>query len=171
MSAYHQQSTRANRSSQQDEVMQVKDKIIRNIGDLPMANFTPDKFAERDSLAEQFIKALFTRDRKAKDALNPTQLRKVFHQVKKLQQQFHKKREEETLPRTDIALLSAQLAYASGRKLIPNEFFEVVTYCLDGRRCKTKADFDNVARFLEALMAYHKYYSEYFRSEQGGQDD
>jgi len=135
------------------------------IGNQPMADFKPEKFAEREGLAEQFIKAI--KDDKKARGLNSTQLRKIFHQVKKLEQQFRSKNHDYVIPRTEIAMLSAQLAYASGRDLIPNDFFELVTYCLDFKRCSTKADFDNVAKFLEALMAYHKYYS----TKKGGDND
>jgi CRISPR-associated protein Csm2 len=127
------------------------------IGNQHMANFGPEKFAERDGLAEQFIEAI-QGDRKAK-GLNSTQLRKIFHQVKRLEQQFRPLKPADPIPRAEIALLSAQLAYASGRDLIPDDFFELTTYCLNSDRCSTKADFDNVAKFLEALMAYHKYHS------------
>ncbi len=156
------------RSSTPPTILQtIKSELIKQ----PMANFGPEKFAERDGYAEQFIKEILLRknDKKVK-GLNSTQLRKIFHQVKHLEQKFRSKKPEDKIERAEIALLSAQLAYASGRDLIPDDFFDLVTFCLKPERCSTKADFDNVAKFLETLMAYHKYYSSQ-TSQPGGDND
>lgn len=151
-----------------DEAAQVMQEIVKAIGSGRMKDFTPDKFAEPNGLAERFVKALLKDGKQARDKLNPTQLRKFFHYVKKLNQEFRNKSNDERLPRAKIALLSAQLAYASGRKLIPDAFYQVMIYCLDASRCQTKEDFENVSYFLEAIMAYHKYHSE---QKEGGSND
>jgi len=162
--------TYLNRPEQRPSRDEAAQEIFQAIGSGRMKDFTPDKFAEHNGLAEQFVKALLADDKQAKDKLNPTQLRKIFHYVKKLQQGFRNRPKDEKLPRAEIALLSAQLAYASGRKLIPDPFYQVVTYCLDATRCQTKEDFENVSLFLEAILAYHKYWSEQ-KKQDGGYDD
>jgi CRISPR-associated protein Csm2 len=116
-----------------------------------MADLSPEKYAEEGGLAESFVREL-KKDRRKE--MKATQLRKVFHQVKDLKREFKR---PEDFSRGKIALIMPTIAYAVGRELIPPNFYELMKLCFGQDRCKTKADFDNAADFLEAIMAYHKY--------------
>jgi CRISPR type III-A-associated protein Csm2 len=141
-------------------------EISQHIGEKSMSFFEPDVFAVRKGYAERFIQALYEdKDLNDKKDLNSTQLRRVFGQIKALQKEFKVLPDDAPIRRTEIALLNAQLAYALGRGLIPNAFFELLTFCIDTKRCVTKKDFENVATFLEAILAYHKYYSTIKRGD------
>jgi CRISPR type III-A-associated protein Csm2 len=150
----------------------VVEEIRRQVGEKSMSSFEPDVFAIRDGYAEKFIKALKDdKDLSDKKDLNSTQLRKVFGQIKTLQKEFKTLPDGTVIRRTEIAMLNAQLAYALGRGLVPEAFFDLLTFCIDARRCTTKKDFENVATFLEAILAYHKYYNKVKSAGQQRGDD
>jgi len=128
---------------------EIKDELAR----LPsMSALEPKDYAEEDGLANAFVVALGA----GQMQLKPTQLRKVFHQVKDLQRQF--KTNSTTFDRSRVALIMPTLAYAAGRKLVPLEFYEVMKLCFGKGKCETLDDFTSAAAFLEAIMAYHKYH-------------
>lgn len=135
-------------------VKKIKEKIGNGtLRDLP----TEDIAIKPDGLAYQFV----TGEGAGKD-LNSTQLRKIFHELKDYQRQIKLKKlgDKDVLPdKGRLALLQANLAYARGRELIPNSFYELLVFCLRTERCKTKADFDRLVQLLEAILAYHKYHS------------
>ena len=116
-----------------------------------MSDLSPERFAEEDGLAESFV-------RQIRGDLKTTQLRKVFHQVKNLKLKYNKSDEE--FNRGQIALIMPTLAYSVGRGYIPKEFYDLMKICFGSEKCKTKADFNTAADFLEAIMAYHKYFTE-----------
>lgn len=128
------------------------EEIRAEIQKLPsMAALLPERYAEVDGLADNFVQIM------PKGKLNPTQLRKVFHQIKDLQREF---KHGDTFNRGRIALIMPTLAYAKGRDLIPNEFYQLMTLSFGKDKCRTREDFESAASFLEAIMAYHKYYSK-----------
>jgi len=130
--------------------MSVLTQLKTELGANTMAMLSPIKYAEENGLADQFA-----RDIRAE--LKPTQLRRFFHQIKSLQRQVEQTGE---FDRTKIALVMPALAYAVGRTLIPVDFYELMKFCFGADRCKTKADFENSVQFLEAILAYHKYYEK-----------
>ena len=115
-----------------------------------MSDLSPERFAEEDGLADSFV-------RQIRGDLKPTQLRKVFHQVKDLKLKI---KSDEEFNRGQIALIMPTLAYSVGRGYIPKEFYDLMKLCFGSEKCKTKADFNTAADFLEAIMAYHKYVTE-----------
>lgn len=126
-------------------------EIQEQIRALPsMASLTPEKYAEEGGLAESFVLEI-------RGDLKPTQLRKVFHHIKDLQREI--KQKPEAFNRAKLALIMPTLAYSVGRKLIPQEFYDLMKLCFGPEKCKTRADFESAANFLEAIMAYHKYHS------------
>ncbi len=112
-----------------------------------MSELPAERYAEENGLADSFVQGL-------KGDLKPTQLRKVFHQIKDMRRQF----KHDTFERAQVALVMPTLAYAVGRKLIPNDFYNLMKLCFGQDKCKTKEDFETAAAFLEAIMAYHKYH-------------
>jgi CRISPR type III-A-associated protein Csm2 len=130
--------------------MSILTQLKDELGPNTMASLSAIKYAEENGLADEFA-------RNIKKELNPTQLRRFFHQVKDLQLRFEK---ENNFDRAKIALIMPTLAYAVGRSLIPAEFYDLMKFCFGSEKCKTKADFENSVQFLEAILAYHKYYEK-----------
>jgi CRISPR type III-A-associated protein Csm2 len=50
-----------------------------------------------------------------------------------------------------------ELAYARGRKLIPNKFYRIMKACLRNQSLVTVGDFRLFLEFLTAVLAYHKF--------------
>ena len=130
--------------------MLTSEQVIQNIKGLPhMADLPVDKYAEEDGWADSFVQNL-------RSELKATQLRRFFHQVKQLKLQAERSGE---FQRSNLAQVMPTLAYAVGRKLIPQAFYDLMILCFGQQRCNTKEDFLAAANFLEAIMAYHKYRS------------
>jgi CRISPR type III-A-associated protein Csm2 len=130
--------------------MSVLTQLRSELGTKSMSELSAAKYAEENGLADQFARDI-------QSELKPTQLRRFFHQIKSLHRQFEK---ESEFDRTKVALVMPALAYAVGRSLIPVDFYELMKFCFGAERCKTKADFENSVQFLEAILAYHKYYEK-----------
>lgn len=97
-----------------------------------------------------------------KDKLKPTQLRKVFSEIKSIERDVEKsvKSNEdwnEDFDRSKVIQLMPLLAYATGRNLMPKDFYDIMRTCLSASKMKTKLDFKRLAEFVEAILAYHKF--------------
>jgi len=94
----------------------------------------------------------------SKYTLKTTQLRKFFGAVRDIEREKSWEKME-----TDFYLLKPKLASSVGRKLIPNEFNELMKTCM--RKVDVGSDEDKVknfkkmVEFMEAIVAYHKYYN------------
>jgi len=131
-----------------DQVIQEVKKLDRMSG-LPL-----EKFAEEGGYADQVAQAV-------KDDLKPTQLRKVFHTLKQIEMNL--RRENPDAPfsdhQTKLLTLTPELAYARGRGLLPQKFYELLRECLKASRLQTVGDFRRCFAFVEAILAYHKYHN------------
>jgi CRISPR-associated protein Csm2 len=95
------------------------------------------------------------------DRLKATQLRRLFHTIKDIERGLPREDRDLTDEElTEILPLLPELAYARGRDLIPQDFYELMRACMDTRKLKTVADFRRLTRFLEAILGYHKYYDK-----------
>lgn len=122
--------------------------VQKHIRALPsMSAIKPDEYAEKDGWADVVAR---TGEMKA------TQLRKIFHYIKDLKREFQ--RTDSKFNRAKVALIMPSLAYAKGRGHLPSEFYELLTLCFGQDKCKTAADFESAADFLEAVLAYHKFH-------------
>lgn len=122
--------------------------VLNIIRGLPsMSAIRPDDYADRDGWADVVART---------SEMKSTQLRKIFHYVKDLKREFQKN--DNSFNRAKVALLMPSLAYAKGRGLLPEDFYKLLTLCFSQDKCKTVADFNSTADFLEAILAYHKYY-------------
>ncbi|HHG74681.1 MAG TPA: type III-A CRISPR-associated protein Csm2 [Persephonella sp.] len=89
----------------------------------------------------------------------PTQLRKIFHQIKSIKQEV---KGEADLGSNEISLIKLLplLAYSKGRGLISEDFFELSkTLIAKVRESKKREDFNKFVDIFEAIVAYHKYYN------------
>lgn len=121
---------------------------------LPIEDFAvPGKLA--DQLADEF--------RTSRPSLKPTQLRKIFHTIKDIERRFKADDDNKRLDpedKVDIRLLVPELAYARGRELIPQKFYDIMRRCLSDQKLQTVGDFRRLAQLLTALLAYHKYHEK-----------
>lgn len=120
----------------------------------------PEQFAEPGKLADQLAKA-YIRDRSAE--LKPTQLRKVFHALKEKERKLKAKKDSEELgseDKSDLYLVAPELAYARGRGLIPQDFYELMRVCLSSEKLQTVLDFRRLIQFITAILGYHKYHDK-----------
>lgn len=94
----------------------------------------------------------------SKDDLKPTQLRKFFNAIKDMEKNSNKWEDLEM----NFYMLKPQLANAVGRKLVPPEFYEIFIELMEKVDRGTDEDkinnFRVFVRFVEAIVAYHKYY-------------
>ncbi len=129
-------------------VEKVKQYVKGRLQGLPIEELVlPDR--ELDLLARHFSKTL-----------KATQLRRVFHDLKRLEQQARRGRRNFNEVRTELALTLPELAYAFGRDLIPREFYELMRTLLHPpqERFRDYEDVQRLVQVLTALLAYHKFY-------------
>lgn len=113
-----------------------------------MSEIKPEDYAEVGGWAEVVV-------RDVGDKLKPTQLRKIFHHLKHLQREFQKS----AFNRAKVATMIPLLAYAKGRGHIPDEFHELLLLCFSPEKCNSVEDFRSAVSFMEAIMAFHKFYN------------
>jgi len=96
---------------------------------------------------------------RANKNLKTTQLRKFFSAIRSME----KKADSWKNIEADFYLLKPQLANASGRGLIPKGFYEVMKKMMDkvdrGDDDEKIENFRVFVRFLESIVAYHKFYN------------
>lgn len=115
-----------------------------------------EDFAEPGKLADQLAQEY-------RSSLKPTQLRRFFHAIKKVERDTRGKKDDAELPtetRRQLLPLMPELAYARGRGLIPGDFYRLLKACLDSNRLKTVGDLRLLTQFLTAILAYHKLYEK-----------
>lgn len=129
-------------------------KVIQRITELQrMSELDVQEFAQEDGLADKVVQAVGVNN------LKPTQLRKVFHTLKSIQQRVKQQPPENGFDGTELLRLMPTLAYAVGRELIPREFYQLLREVFAPDRLRTNADFLRAFDFVEAILAYHKYRS------------
>ncbi len=114
-----------------------------------LADLDPREFAEEGGYAHVLAGEF-------RGALKPTQLRKVFHALKRIDLALKTKPAEATLDRAEVNRLIPELAYAMGRQLIPRDFYTLMKACLGHQRMQTVGDFRRAMELLTAILAYPK---------------
>lgn len=124
-----------------------------------MRALKPTEFSEVDGLADSLVQYFMNQGK----SLKATQLRKVFQSIKTIQRNLepeirkNARVAEEAFDRSAVATLMVNLAYAKGRRLIPDEFYNILTQCLSQQKLQTNEDFMRVAQLTEAILAYYKF--------------
>jgi CRISPR-associated protein Csm2 len=115
-------------------------------GNKPIDNSTID-------WANHFGEYLAPTNNKDKDAMTTSQIRKFFGEVKRIQADFIRYKD-------DVPLLSAKLAYAVGRqkgltrlKKFYEEFDKAIK-AIDGN----EENYDRFVKLLESTVAFHKFH-------------
>lgn len=115
---------------------------------------TPKEFAPIGGWAYQIAFEL----KSAKPKLNTSQLRKIFTEIKSICDN----REKVLQDKTPLYLLYPKLAYAKGRELMPEVFYNLIVACLDKLKDgkADEEDFKNFGDFMTAIVAYNKQYEK-----------
>ena len=129
------------------------DVVMGRLGALDnLSQLSEKEIAEEGGLAEQVAK-------EARD-LKPTQLRKLFDKIKANEREL--KDRGWSAVEADFYLIRPKLAYAKARKLVPDKFFKLMDLCMKkvdrGNDEEKKENYGRFVQFLEAIVAYHKYY-------------
>ncbi|RLC81570.1 MAG: type III-A CRISPR-associated protein Csm2 [Chloroflexi bacterium] len=128
---------------------EVVDKVIRKIQGLEsgMKELEVESFVNKNGLADKVALGLG-------EDLKPTQLRKVFHSLKRIEREV--KRDKENFRTSSVVSILPDLAYATGRGVIPKKFYELMRECI--AKVEDASDFERFMKFLEAILAYHKFH-------------
>ncbi len=113
-------------------------------------NLKPDYYAVENGAADIVAKGMGNK-------MKVNQLRKFFTQIKRIElDNKDKNNEEEFRSIEKVYPLLPELAYAKGRGLITEEFYELMKVCMDTSKLKKIKDFKRLVDFLSAILAYHK---------------
>jgi len=90
--------------------------------------------------------------------LNTTQLRKFFDTIKMFKEKYSTD-EEIKNNLGEISMLDAYIAAAKGKRNIPDLFFHILRrYISELKEDPTQENLKKFVKFLEAVVAYNKYY-------------
>jgi CRISPR type III-A-associated protein Csm2 len=126
-----------------------------------MSELEPEKFGEEGGYADSLVS-----DEKFRKELKPTQLRKIFNELKSIYRRVKKEEPTKSFDRKGVPKLLTMLAYTYGRGLIPKVFYEIMKEALKKDKIKTNEDFLRFHDFFEAILAFHKYRT---RPQEGGE--
>ena len=130
------------------------DSIISRIQSMnSMSEYSPKIFADIGGDADKVAKSM--RD------LNTTQLRKFFDELKQIELQLNEDGSAWVGVERKFYMMKPMLAYAKGRKLIPENFFNLMAACMkkiDVQGTEQKENYNVFVKFVESIVAYHKYY-------------
>ena len=131
------------------------ESILEEIEDLKMLkDLGEKKFADEKGYADTIASRL--------RGMKTTQLRKFFDSIRKIKEELKDGRWEDV--EAEFYLLKPKIAHARGRNLIPEEFNELMKVCMKkvdvGEDSdEKKKNFEKMVEFLEAIVAYHRYYN------------
>lgn len=133
-------------------------KIINQIKSLKhLAELNVEDIAKEKGIADRLAS-----DRRFRGDLKTTQLRKFFDNIVNNQEKLKSSGWESV--ESDFYMIRPNLAYAKGRKLIPDDFFQLVSACLEkvnpqgSTEEQIKMNYDRFVELMQALVAYIKYY-------------
>jgi len=139
----------------QDNSFNNTNDLVQKIKSAPKLSdvLTPKEFAPIGGYADKIAFEL----KSAKPKLNTSQLRKIFTEIKSICDNREKVLQEDKTP---LYLLYPKLAYAKGRELMPEVFYNLIVACLDKLKDEKadEEDFKNFGDFMTAIVAYNKQY-------------
>ncbi len=129
-------------------------KILSDIEKLKMLKELDIKsFADEGGHADKLALRL-------KGRMKTTQLRRFFGAIKDIEKNLKEKNWDEV--EVDFYLLKPKLAYAKGRKLISDEFYQIVRTSMnkinEGENKEKKENYTRFVQLLEAVVAYYKFH-------------
>ena len=134
-----------------NELDRVKEKIS---GLKSLKYYEVEEFVKFDGDADKITKELGNSD------IKTSQLRKFFAAVKEIELNIKEKNEWDEKAKMDFYLLMPKLAYANGRDVISDRFFDLMKVTMEkvgsGNEEDTLDDFTRFVQFLEAIVAFYK---------------
>jgi len=155
------------RKGQESRAQALVDELvgdIQKVSKLSELKLTCDLTGEEgklSQLAREFVKVKSERDK-----LKPTQLRRIFHDLKRVEQNFRRRRYDSSQVQLELALTLPELAYALGREVIPSPFYNLMKELLQPQRIQDEQDLRRLVEILTVLLAYHKYHEKVKEPEQ-----
>lgn len=134
-----------------NELDRVKEKI-NNLKSLKY--YEVEEFVKFGGDADKITQQLGNSD------IKTSQLRKFFAAVKEIELNLKEKNEWDEKAKMDFYLLMPKLAYANGRDVISNRFFDLMKIIMEkigsGNQEDILEDFSRFVQFLEAIVAFYK---------------
>lgn len=122
-----------------------------------LKDMEPKVFADEEGYADVISRRL-AQERSIRPKLKTSQLRKFFGAIRDIEREKEWNKME-----TQFYLLKPKLANSRGRELIPEEFYQVMKVCMSkvdqGSEEDKVENFNCMVDFLEAIVAYYKYYN------------
>lgn len=133
------------------------EKIVDEIGKLKMLKDLDIRLiADENEYADKIAHRL--------RSMKTAQLRRFFGAIKLIERTIEEEDPEKAWDEVEAEfyLLKPKIAYAKGRKLIPDEFYQVLKVSLNkinvGNNKEKIENFRVFVKFLESIVAYHKFY-------------
>lgn len=121
-----------------------------------MSELKEEDFAPRGGIADVFAAHV-------RGQVKTTQIRRYFNAVKKMETDLKNKKGWDAV-KSDFYMLTPKFAYARGRDLISDDYFNFMAACL--KKVESEDDnekeenFKKFVALFEAIVAYHKYHEE-----------
>jgi len=117
--------------------------------------FLPEKYALPGGWADKVVSSL---GRSKDTAMNSNQLRKIFTQLKNIEEKVDRNKGDNLTVEqmNEILLLMPHIAYARGRGLISPEFYNLLKECITPQKIKDRFDYKSFVSFYTAVVAYSK---------------
>ena len=133
---------------QRRERPSVVDEIVKKVGALgKLEDLSADDLVE---FCDQFGNELKEGD------VTTSQMRKVFNQIKRMHLEVRSPGSQAAFNPDMVKLLKPKIAYLASREKRLKPFKRVMDALID--KVRDVQDFDRLADFMEAVIAYHKYY-------------
>ncbi len=133
-----------------NELQKVKEKI-KNLPSLKY--YEVEDFVKFDGDADKITNEL-------RNSIKTSQLRKFFAEIKDIDIYLKDKKKWDEKAKMQFYLLMPKLAYAKGRKVIDNKFFELMKISMEkvgsGKEEDILDDFKRFVQFLESIVAFYK---------------
>lgn len=132
-------------------------EITEHLTSKTFAEIDVDLFAPEGKWASQIAEYLGNK-------MKVNQLRKVFGELKNIELALKRqgKKDSDDFNDPRLSLLIPQLAYAKARKLIREDFYELMKVVIGDKKTtkiKKAGDYRRFVDFMTAIVAYHKQHS------------
>lgn len=120
-------------------------------------------FAEFQDDTETLVTFSYAVATELSDKLKPTQLRRFYTYVKKLEYKAASLKSSAPLGpevKAGLAFLPPKLAGAASRKEGVDPLFRVISACVSNERINSKEDLEYFVQFFEAILDYHQVLSK-----------
>lgn len=137
-------------------------KQIKNNGTLKEV-LTPEYFAKNDWAAHKVAEYIIQAKKTERKEMKINQLRKFFGSVKSIEKILAGKNGDLKAINNfwpKFYMLFPELAYAKGRGLIADKFYELMKEALSDVKIKFVEDYKTLIEFLTSILAYYKMESE-----------